>query len=68
MQEDLEVPQTGSARVRGCFKWHRLEQHELGHHAGFPPSKDTEAWVEFSSLTTSLNPTEAVIAQVPISL
>lgn len=48
MQEGLKIPQPGLA-VKGLFL-KRLKQHDLGHHAGFPPSKDTEHWVEFSSL------------------
>lgn len=41
-QEDFSIPQKASAWVKGCYEWDRQKQHELGYHAGFPPSKDTE--------------------------
>lgn len=52
MQEGLKIPQPGLA-VEGLFL-NRLKQHDLGNHAGFPPSKDTEHWVECSSLARFL--------------
>lgn len=52
MQEGLEIP---GLAAKGLFS-NGLKQHELGHRAGFPPSKDTEGWVEFSSLARFLKP------------
>lgn len=56
MQEGFIIPQKTSALVKGCCEWNRQKQHELGYHVGFPPSKDTETRVEFSSLTICLKP------------
>lgn len=67
MQEGLKIPQLGLA-VEGLFL-NRLKQHDRGHHAGFPPSKDTEHWVEFSSLARFLKPQtmpQMLVAQVDI--
>ena len=61
MQEDFKIPWKASGRVKGYLDWDRQKQHELGYHVGFPPSKDTETRVEFSSLNIKL-----VICHVPV--
>lgn len=60
MLDGFKIPEKASARVKGSFEWDRQKQHELGYQAGFPPSKDTESWVEFSSLTICLSPTSSL--------
>lgn len=65
MLDDFKTPQKASAPVRGCFEWDRQKQHELGYHAGFPPSKDTElGGVQRLNHLLKLN-IKLVICQVP---